>query len=377
MKNKKRKRLRNYVAVLLGVTLFIVTFLDSFVDFFMGFFTGFYEVDSEYARDNFGVISSVVGWIAILLVLVCGFMLYRQIRKKVTKPIEDLAVSMQEVSLGNLQVRVPEDGEFEFEQIQKSFNYMVDALDKASEERKMQEQKNQQLYAGIAHDLKTPMTMIMGYAKLLQSGNEIGLEKQKSYLETIIEQTEHANVLLDTLLTYSKLENRTFQLKREKRDIAECLRTCVADYYPVLEEAGIGVELQIPEKPVVFRFDEPQLKRVFLNLLSNMVKHNPERTACIVQLEETVCNEQGDDIIRIIVADNGPKIEEGLQQELFEAFAVGDLSRNTKNGSGLGLSISKKIIERHNGKISYVNEWKNGFKGFVIELMKTQNEEKQ
>lgn len=391
MKNKKRRKLRTYGTMLLCAFVCIFLFLEHFVDFFLGFFAGFYQavngvadaVDWEYAKTRYGTMSRIAGWITVILIIIIASLVYIQMKKKVAQPIEQLADGMRRVSQGDLAIRVPVNGDFEFEQMQESFNYMVEELDKAKQSRELMEQRNQQLYAGIAHDLKTPMTMIIGYAKVLEKNVERSLEERTKensdakqeippedklrYLKTIIEQTEHANALLDSLLAYSKLQNQSYHLQRERRDIAECLRTCVADYYPILEEAKIQMELLLPEGKVEFSFDEVEMKRVFANLLSNMVKHNPKGTACIIQLEE-ICTEADNKVIRIVVADNGSKITEELQKILFDSFAVGDSSRNTKNGSGLGLSISKKIIERHDGEICYINDWKDGYKGFAINL---------
>ncbi len=97
-----------------------------------------------------------------------------------------------------------------------------------------------------------------------------------------------------------------------------------------------------------------------------MVKHNPPQTQSKIIIEENT--DKGTRKVHIVIADNGLKIAAELQGCLFESFTVGDESRNTKNGSGLGLTISKRIIERHGGLISYVNDMEDGYKGFVIEF---------
>ncbi len=170
------------------------------------------------------------------------------------------------------------DGEFEFGAMQNTFNEMAEELERAKRNKELQEKQNQQLYAGIAHDLKTPMTMILGYAKVLESKEDISREDKQKYLETIVKQTELANHLLDSLLAYARLGSSEYSMKPEEKDIAECLRTCVAEYYNHFEDAQIQIDLQIPEKQIPFPFDETEMKRVFYNLLSNMVKHNPPQT---------------------------------------------------------------------------------------------------
>jgi len=368
MKVKRKKRLRNYLGGLLFICALVTIFADDFVDFFLGFFAGLFGLEEEEAIRQYGDLSRTVGGIVLVVVIIILLFVFRKVRRKVTEPIEQLAVGMERVSQGELDVKVPTDGDFEFEEIQLTFNRMVEELDKAKKARELQEQQNQQLYAGIAHDLKTPMTMIMGYAKVLESNRNLPEEDAMRYLQTIVEQTQQANNLLDSLLTYAKLENPAYALVRENKDLAEILRSCVAGIYPTMESNGIEVELDIPEESVEFDVDEPQMRRVFLNLLTNMVKHNPVGTGCRIVLRERVDLSQGEKGIQVIIADNGPKIGEDLQQRLFETFAVGDSSRNTKNGSGLGLSICKKIVERHDGRIQYVDEWEKGYKAFVMEF---------
>ena len=370
MKQDRKKRLHSYVTFLLVLCIFLGLSLDDSMDFWTGFFAGWNKIGSEEeAKRVYGDLSQVLGWVStggiLILVSVCS---YGRLRKKVTEPIEQLAKNMGEVSGGDLAVRSPEDGGFEISDIQKAFNSMVEELENGKKAREIAEQKNQQLYAGIAHDLKTPMTMIMGYAKLLEQGNAPSEEEKMRYIRTIIEQTEHTNKLLDSLLAYTKLQNQSYQLKKEKRDLVECLRESVANLYPMLEAAQVRMELLLPEREILWEFDHVEMKRVFTNLLTNMVKHNPPKTACVIQLEEVTDQEQGGRKIRITFADDGPKIPKDLQDNMFDSFVVGDESRNTKHGSGLGLSISKKIMERHDGCLYYADEWKPGYKSFRIEI---------
>lgn len=402
MKNRRRKRLHNYIMFLLAVCILSGFLLDHVIDFFVGFLAGWNQIrNKEEARMIFGDLGQKTGWAftgAILLVIsVCC---YRKMRKKITGPIERLANNMNEVREGNLTVRTSIDGDFEIIDIQEAFNSMVQELESAKKIRETTEQKNQQLYAGIAHDLKTPMTMVLGYAKLLEQDHIVSAEDKKRYIRTIIEQTEHTNVLLDSLLAYTKLENQSYQLKKEKRDIVECLRECVANYYPMLEKAEIQMELILPDKKILCVFDHVEMKRVFTNLLANIVKHTPQKTTCIILLKEVTDkdmdpssnhnnhnnhndhndkdpnsnhsdhNDQdpGKKKIQIIIADDGPKIPKDLQTTIFDSFVVGERSRNTKNGSGLGLSISKRIIERHNGSLYYIDDWRGRFKCFQIDL---------
>lgn len=313
MNHKKRKRMP-YAIVVFTICICMLELSDKLDGFFLGVLAGFHGVDYEYAKQNYGEISRIAGGITVAILIAV-------------------------------------------------FLYMLLELRKEKRERELQEERNLQLYAGIAHDLKTPMTMIMGYARLLEDEAEVVSGDRRQYTKYIIEQTQHANRLLDSLLSYTRLQNSSYELRMEKGDIAECLRAVVASCYPALEEAGMEPELFIPEKVVEARFDEHEMKRVFTNMLMNMVKHNPLGTKSLIQMEEV------GDVIRIVFADNGPQVPGGMREKLFDAFVTGDSSRNSQNGSGLGLSISKKVVERHNGIIRYVDSWKEGYKAFLIELI--------
>lgn len=363
MKHKRKGYLGVYIIVLFLFCMVLDDLFAGFYDFCVGFYMGFRGMEHDYIGVN-QIVEPLQqnDWIVVVLsTVIVGIIFYVQMRRKVVRPIEQLTESMEAVSHGDLSVRVTEDGAFEFGQIEEAFNYMVKELETAKRSKEMQEERNRQLYAGIAHDLKTPMTMVKGYAKLLECEDLLSDEDRKKYLQTIQEQTEHTNQLLDSLLAYSKLENQSYELRREKNDIAECLRTCVANCYSVLEQMGMELELLIPDAKVEFSFDVVEMKRVFHNLLSNLARHNPKDTKCMIQLEES-------DKVRIVIADKGPKIPEDFADVLFEPFVVGDASRNTKNGSGLGLSVAKRIVERHDGSICYEENWKDGYKAFVIEL---------
>lgn len=359
IENKKKNKLSIPFQIYIIVWFYICLLIYQFG---MGFIDGMIYGNNYETTLSVQQVTIVIEIGRLFWIILAGTLFYSRIKKKVIKPIVELNKSMLEVSHGNLDVRIPVKAQFEFKHMQANFNYMVEELSNAAQEKVRQEQKNQQLYASIAHDLKTPMTMVKGYSKALQQKVALTQEKEMEYLQTIVDQTDHANCLLDELLAYTRLENQTYQLKIEQGDLAECLRTCVAGYYRELELRQMNLELEIPEEKIAFSFDQLEMRRVFSNLMSNMIKHNPEKTSCRIQL---VKKEQE---IQLIFADNGTKIEENLEETLFEPFSVSDASRNTKNGSGLGLSISKKIVERHHGRISYKRDWGDGYKAFIIML---------
>ena len=143
------------------------------------------------------------------------------------------------------------------------------------------------------------------------------------------------------LFNYSRLDSDGFELVRSKHDICEIVRECAASAYSDIEDAGDELDVDIPEEKITLNTDKVQLTRVITNLLTNAVKHNDTKTHILA------CIRDESDLIRIFIADSGKAINKELADNLFEPFVMGDESRSSKGGSGLGLSIARKVVEMH------------------------------
>ena len=223
-------------------------------------------------------------------------------------------------------------------------------LDKMrAEEQKAQDRKRYLMISDIAHDLKTPMTTVSGYARALSEGM-IKPERQQEYLETITAKTERMNDIIQMLFNYSRLDSDGFELVKAKLDICELVRECVAASYTDIENAGDEIDINIPETQLMCQIDRVQLSRSINNLITNAVRHNPKGTKIYIGVKDEI------DSARVFVADSGEAIPQELEEKLFEPFVMGDESRSTKGGSGLGLSVSRKICELHDGRLKLVQK---------------------
>lgn len=223
-------------------------------------------------------------------------------------------------------------------------------LDKMrAEEQKAQDRKRYLMISDIAHDLKTPMTTVSGYARALSEGM-IKPEKQQEYLDTITAKTERMNDIIQMLFNYSRLDSDGFELVRAKVDVCELVRECVAASYTDIEDAGDEIDVDIPETELMGQIDKVQLSRSINNLITNAVRHNPKGTKIFIGVKDEI------DSARVFVADTGDAIPQELADKLFEPFVMGDESRSTKGGSGLGLSVSRKICELHDGRLKLVQK---------------------
>ena len=285
----------------------------------------------------------VFGIAYIILVVIFVFVL----RSKFYEPLEKLNKAMELLTEGKRKKPVDYSGPREFVDICDRFNIMVSKLEDSENQRKKLMNDKERMMADISHDLKTPITSIQGYAKALSDGIIADEDKDK-YIKIIYEKSKKLTELINIFHEYSKLEHPDFNLIFEKVDLSEYLRAYIALKYEDIVESGFNIEVDIPEEEMEIKIDKVQLQRVFDNILGNSIKHNEKGTNIYVSLKEK------NDIYEIIIADDGKGISKDIANNIFEAFTVGDESRNSKQGSGLGLAIAKTIVELHEGTIELV-----------------------
>lgn len=305
-------------------------------------------------------------WLVLIVpYVIAAISFIRIVIAKIDKPIKQITGGMEQVTAGNLEVRLSFETEHEFVKMRDAFNIMAENIEEDERRKKEYELNRNMLFADIAHDLKTPITTISGYAKALSDGMVTDEAKRQEYFSSIYEKSLKVDELITLLFEYSKLNSDEFQLKKEKLDIAELLRENAARMYLDFESKEINLEVEIPEDIIYVDADRVQISRVITNLLNNALKHNKSGTNVLAGL----CLEK--DTIEIKIADDGDLIDPKIAEHIFEPFVVGDESRSSHGGSGLGLSIASKIVSMHDGILSLEQyEDQRYTKAFVISLQK-------
>ncbi|WP_343762069.1 HAMP domain-containing sensor histidine kinase [Clostridium oceanicum] len=287
--------------------------------------------------------------IFIILFIVYALIYLINLDKKVKVPLNLLGVAIERFSLGEKEKLISYKGPYEFENVCKNFNDMAVKLNEAEQMRYEAEEEKRKIIADISHDLKTPITVIQGFAKVLMDGKIEDNEKKK-YLERIYIKSNSMAELINAFSEYSKLDRPDFRLESKKSNISEFVRKYFIDKYSELELLGYKLDINIPEYEIYCDFDNFQMKRVFNNIISNTMKYAPKGTIISFSVEETEEN------VRLLLGDNGPGIPEELEKTIFEPFSVGNKSRTTGNGSGLGMAIVYKIIKAHGGVIKLTSD---------------------
>ncbi|NLG88680.1 MAG: HAMP domain-containing protein [Clostridiaceae bacterium] len=305
--------------------------------------------NKEAAAGDFlrsGLVIAFVVLIYLLILALFAFIYARITAASITIPLQKLCDGTRLLREGDYSVRVDLRLKNEFAELQNTFNDMAARIEHEISLRKKSEEDRRRLILDISHDLKNPMSSIQGYAELLMKKAGMTEQERNEYLEVILNNSKRANRLLTELFELSQMDSPEFSLKLVKTDICEYLRQICGELVPQLEREGFKYEFNIPEDSVIVLLDTDRFNRLIQNLANNAMRYNPGGTLVTVSL--TVQNQQ----VLIDFSDDGSGIPDHLASNIFKPFVRVDDSRNSKTGgSGLGLSIAKKIAEAHGGDL--------------------------
>ena len=266
--------------------------------------------------------------------------------KRKMKQIEALAKGVMEIAKGNLGYRVKKKGIDEIALLTENVNHMAEAIMTNIEmERRIEQQKNE-LITNVSHDLRTPLTSIMGYLRLLREGRYETKEQYEEYLKIAFSKSEQLKNLIDDLFEYTKLTNENIVMGKQEVCINELLEQLIEELIPQAEENNRSFVKHFLEERIFTFIDTEKMVRVFDNLLMNAIKYSSGNGQILVSLER-----KGSRVI-IGIANESDEFTSEELVNLFERFYKKDQSRtNVKEGSGLGLAIAKSIVELHGGNI--------------------------
>jgi len=313
---------------------------------------------SDFQRAGCAIAFAVLSY--LLIVALFAFVYSRLTAASITIPLRKLIEGTQLLREGDYSVRVDLRLKNEFAELQDTFNEMAARIEHEISLRKKSEEDRRRLILDISHDLKNPMASIQGYAELLLKKSDLTEQERSEHLEVILNNSQRANRLLTELFELSQIDSPEFSLKLVKTDISEYLRQLCAELVPQLEREGFEYEFNIMEENIFALVDHDRFGRIIQNLADNALRYNPPGTLVTVSL--TVKNNQA----VIDFSDNGIGIPPHLADHIFKPFIRVDDSRNSKTGgSGLGLSIAKRIAQAHGGDLTLCS---TGDKGSTFQI---------
>ncbi len=281
------------------------------------------------------------------LYLLIGIYIYSVISSKfITTPLKTFVRSIKNFKKLDYGTRANIQGLKELQDVENEFNELVIKLERIEEENKRIDKSKKRLLVDISHDLKTPITSIQGFSKLLLEEN-ITSEERDKFLKIIHSKAIYSTVLIEDLFALSKLEDSGYNLSLAELNFNEWLRRLIVEYYGEFQNKHFNLELNISEYSIIFKFDEKLMKRAISNIFNNALNHNETYTSLKI---ESYLKENN---VILKIGSDGSGIDTSISETIFEPFVKADNSN--PSGSGLGLAITKKIIEKHGGNIKLIS----------------------
>lgn len=299
------------------------------------------------------IIDTVAAFFAILVST--ALLLTLWINKSVIDPVNQLNVAMTMIKEGDFDYVLETDSKGEIGELYRNYEDMRLRLKESTEEKMAHEAQNRELISNISHDLKTPITAVKGYVEGIMDGVADTPEKMDKYIRTIYNKANDMDRLINELTIYSKIDNNRIPYDFHRINVADYFGDCVEEVGMDLDSKNIRLNysnIVSPDTKIIA--DPEQMKRVINNIISNSVKYMDKPKG---EIEIRILDEV--DSIRVEIEDNGKGIAQKDLPNIFDRFYRTDASRNSaQGGSGIGLSIVKKIIEDHGGYI-----WATGKEG--------------
>lgn len=295
-----------------------------------------------------GMVFDMLVSVVLILVFTAG-MLVMWIYKGIFNPIRKLQMAAENIKEGNLDFTLEPEKPDEIGALCQSFEEMRKRLKDSAEEKISNEKENKVLISNISHDLKTPITAIKGYVEGIIDGVADTPEKMDKYIRTIYNKANEMDTLINELTLYSKIDTNRIPYNFSRLNVAEYFDDCVEEMSLDLEAKNIGLAYfnYVEDNQIQIIADPEQLKRVINNIIGNSVKYLDKQKGFInIRIRDV------GDFIQVEIEDNGKGIAAKDLPYIFDRFYRTDASRNSATGgSGIGLSIVKKIVEDHGGSI--------------------------
>lgn len=282
------------------------------------------------------------------VVFLTAALLIYWIYRSVSVPLEKLQKAARNIKEGNLDFEIRQESDDEIGQLCQDFEEMRLRLKANAEEKVAYDRENKELISNISHDLKTPITAIKGYVEGIMDGVADTPEKQEKYIRTIYNKANDMERLINELTFYSKIDTNRIPYRFDRINVNEYFADCVEELSIELEEQNIELAyFNYVDEDVQVIADAEQIKRVINNIVSNSIKYIDKPKGYInIRVKDV------GDFVQVEIEDNGKGIATKDLPLIFNRFYRTDASRNSsKGGSGIGLSIVKKIIEDHGGKV--------------------------
>ena len=304
--------------------------------------------DSETGQDGIQIMTKDLFVSALVILVFTSLSVGLWIYRSIATPLVKLRKATRNIKDGNLDFVLDVEGTDEFSELCRDFEEMRRRLKESAEEKIILDKENKELISNISHDLKTPITAVKGYVEGIMDGVADTPEKMDRYVRTIYNKTNEMDHLISELTFYSKIDTHRIPYTFSKLNVEDYFSDCAEEIGLELETRGIQLcYANYVDRSVQVIADGEQIRRVIHNIIGNAIKYM-DKAKGVIQIR---VKDVGD-FVQVEIEDNGKGIASKDLAYIFDRFYRTDVSRNSsKGGSGIGLSIVKKIMEDHGGKV--------------------------
>lgn len=310
-----------------------------------------YINDSKEKIHPFFIMIAQLDVVMVLLYVLFGIFVFSVtflfLQEKSMRYIERISEAVRNISEGDLNTVVEVEGDDEFSSMAENLNKMTADIRALMDKERESERTKNELITNIAHDLRTPLTSIIGYLELLAGDTLVQPELQRKYIEIAYTKTKRLEKLIEDLFGFTKMTYGKMAMHVGSVDLIKLLSQLLEEFYPSFADKNLSYELQSNVPAKVITADGNLLARLFDNLIGNAIKYGADGKRILVKVQA------GEQVVTISVINYGYVIPEDELPMIFEKFYRVEQSRSTNTGgTGLGLAISKSIVEMHGGSIT-------------------------
>lgn len=353
MKNDMNRRFRTRVITNIFYSAVVTVLIEIFLVTNVSLIATYMD---NAGIDNF-FISILVTFdvVVILMYVLFGILVFTVtfmiLQEKSLRNITKISDAMQNISEGDLNVTVEVEGDDEFSSMAANLNKMVEELKELMDKERESERTKNELITNVAHDLRTPLTSIIGYLELLSGDVKLDPELQKKYINIAYVKTKRLEKLIEDLFGFTKMNYGKLTMHVAQVDVVKLLSQLLEEFYPSFVDKNLSYELQSNVPAKVITADGNLLARLFDNLINNAIKYGADGKRIMVKLHAD------DEIVTVSVINYGYVIPADELPLIFNKFYRVEQSRSTNTGgTGLGLAISKNIVDMHGGTITVTSD---------------------
>lgn len=309
---------------------------------------------AEYLRgiesDSFLLSLLELGPIMVLIYVLAGIVIFSliflRLQERHLRYLARISAAIRDISEGDLNTNVEVKGDDEFTAMAVNLNKMVEDIRRLMDKERESERTKNELITNVAHDLRTPLTSVIGYLELLSGSVELPEEMRKKYIDIAYTKSKRLEKLIEDLFGFTKMNYGKLSMKVGKVDIVQLLGQLLEEFYPNFAEKNLSYELHSNVTARVIDADGNLLARLFDNLINNAIKYGADGKRVLVQIHAD------EEIVTVSVTNYGYVIPADELPLIFNKFYRVEHSRSTNTGgTGLGLAIAKSVAEMHGGTI--------------------------